>query len=241
LAVAGPQQIIEEPLEPHGEFVDEFLGVKPFIIKRVCDSEHQGNVGVGTQRNPFGSNVLSGLGPDRIDRNHRNFRAPGLELIERSEHAMVGRGVTDDVVGDQFIAPQHNQTAVIENARPGGLAAARIDLAGHVREDHLRGAGAVVARIAGNRTVQRKHPLEQGGSVMQLADAGPSVAPVVDGLRAEFALHPFQFRGDEPERFVPSNPDEIATPPFAAVRGRTFPQIVRANHRILDPMFRIQP
>ncbi|MNV62294.1 hypothetical protein D3C71_1548350 [compost metagenome] len=171
----------------------------------------------------------------RINADHS-----GTFLLQRlkARLAVVVRDVPAVFQRDHRVtAPQHHQLAVFNHVRPGGLLFVNLHGAHHVRHDHLRGAGGVVARVTEEAAGQVHQALQQRAAVMQHPDAFPAIRAGINGLRAMVFLQAGDLTTDQINRLVPTDAYPLVTTTQFGTAARAAFQPTFAHHRVFDTVF----
>ena len=115
----------------------------------------------------------------------------------------------------------------------------RVDVAEHVRQQHHRGAEAIVRRLQRRAAGRPQEAVQERARVVQTAGAGPAVRAAEDRGVAVTIANARDFARDEIERFVPRNGDERVVAAHAARRTARRIQPTGTDHRFGHPVLRV--
>ncbi len=114
-------------------------------------------------------------------------------------------------------AERHQQLGVLDDRRPGRRGVQqRLRVPDEVRQQHLGGADAVGVPRVGEAAGQVQETVQLALRVVEAAGAGPAVRAAEDRLVAVGAPHARELPGEQVERVVPGDLDELL-----AARART--------------------
>jgi hypothetical protein len=83
-AVALPEQIGDEALIADAMGAQQILVVQLFAVQRVCQTQHQRDIGIGADRPPVGLEKIGDVVPHRADADHLDAGvAPALKVAAR--------------------------------------------------------------------------------------------------------------------------------------------------------------
>ena len=181
--------------------------------------------------------IVQRLAPDRIDRDHADGLVGHLLLeLAKIFIGLVGFGVPAHLqVFHRIVGEQHQQLGFFENDLPRG--ALRIHLGGpqHIRQDHLPGAGRVVAGGADAATMHAHRAQHVVAAAMHLANRAPAHVGGVQRPRAVILLDAFQLFVNQVEGLVPAHAHEAVVAALQAVAVLAILVPVEAHHRIAHP------
>ena len=202
LTIAGAQQVGQELVKAGGVVLQERLVVALLAVEGVGDAQHQRYIGLRIQGHLIAIEVLLGLGFDRVDADDPDLALGHLlfELRPVVVDAVIRHQPAHLQVLDGIGAPDDYGLAVFKHQRPGGLLLVHLHGPRHVRQDHLGGAGGVVARLGQIGAVQVHGAPQHGASGVQLAHRLPAGVTGIEGARAIGFLHPFQLVIEEVQR-----------------------------------------
>ena len=209
--------------------------MQAFLHQRVRDGEHQRHVGHRVDVLVLGAaEVVQRLAPDRVDADHLD-RLVGHLLLELLEVGvgLVGLGVPAHLqVLDRVVGPKHDELAFLEDHVPGGALRIHLGRAEHVGQDHLPGAGRVVADGADAAAVHADAAHHVVAAAMHLADRAPAHAAGVQRPRAVVLLHALEFFVEQVERLVPAHAHEAVVAALAGVAEVALAVPVQTHHRV---------
>ena len=217
-----------EFVKARGVVLQELFVVQLFGDQGMRDAEHHRHVGLRFRRDPFGVEVGTGFGLERVDADDL------LALFLVGLHADVGIVIGNhpaDLVGQHRVsAPEHQQIRTFDNHRPDGLLLINFQRADNVRHDDLGGSGRVIARTGDKTTAQIHQAAQHVLAVVQFAGALPAIGTGERGLRG----NALQFLGHQIKRLIPSDADKIARATGFRRGTRHFFQVGATHHRVFD-------
>ena len=207
-AVRFARHIGREAVVAGGVAVEEFAIDEAVADQRMRNAEHQRDVGIGPQSDPFGLGIAHGVVADRADRDE--LRARRLRGVQRlpEDMARYAAGTHlrillrqpaehDDQPG---MGGDHRQARVLRDE------AALV--ADDMRKDRVGGGVAVVLHRADIAADRIQETVDLALRVMKASSARPAVGPAIDRAIAARLPHPCEFRRRDVERFVPVDLDE---------------------------------
>ena len=232
-------QVGGEALEADAVAREEVRVVPAFLEQGVRKTEHDGDVGVRSGREPL-----------RVE-EVRHVVAQGTHVDEgdprlaRLAHVAALGVAGDAAVVDLAVLERHpseadHELGVLDDRGPARVLALEPGEGAHdVRHDVLRRGEAVGVDGAGEATDQVQQAVQVALGVVELSGAAPAVGAGKDGSVAVGAAHALDFGGDEAFGFIPRHRNEGLRPAPFRRRARPMVEPGTAHRRFHDAQRRV--
>ena len=199
-------------------------------VQRVRQTQHQRDIGIGTDRPPVGIEKVGDVVPHRTDADHLDAGvAPALKV---AACGMVADAALVDLrVLHRDAAEAHHQAGMLQHVLDGRRLIHQLQgrHAEHMGDDHLRRAGGVGLDGVGIAAELIEKAMQLALRMVKATGARPAIGAAEDRLVAVLGDHPPQRIRRHVQRLVPGHGDERLDAAFGAIAPPRPLQIARAD------------
>jgi hypothetical protein len=196
----------------------------------VGQTQHQRDIGIGTDRPPVGIEKIADVVPHRADADHIDAGlAPALKLSARG--MVADAALVDLRVLHRDAAEAHHQAGILQHVFDGRCLVHQLRgrHAEHMGDDHLRRAGGVGLDGVGTATQLIEKAMQLALRMVKATGARPAIEAAEDRFVAVLGDHAPQRIRRHVQRLVPGQGDERLDAAFGAIAPPRPLQVARAD------------